>query len=431
MPRKPKTPTLALPLNRDAATPRAATASAAVLEFTNMGEGKPWRIEKWEALAAEFPGLTRERVAEWDLCMSRSQRRHTIMRRLFGVGPVIIPLSSDPDDFRAMSAGDLCEFLCIQRPALEAELEEARRQWKIYTTQDAALGQVNGAPKAGDPDAELIEDGAMAASAPEPKGTRPAAATPEIAHGDDETLRMAGFSPEAMFRQDTSGKARFVDRVREWGPILRDRMTATTARSALLNELRVWRLEQCLMEEDPAARDKESRKRYRELADELDSVNRAYQGQLQIIEQQAPWFNVTGQTLSFKNAISELVQGLQEYHASGNSQKIDGIFTATEIQVLLRTSVQNPEPTYRLGWVTHVNASREWLYRQEARRQFKAADLAKLDAGFKAAVRAYVEDSGTHMPDLEREGQDGEYDDIYLPPTGAGTEERNHAQDRK
>ena len=428
MPRKPKTPTLALPLSVEGA-PRPAPSASAVVEFVNLSENKPWRIEKWEALTAEFHGLTRDRLPEWELCMSRSSRRHTIVRRLFGMGPVIIPLSADPDDFRAMSPDDLCEFLRIDRQALSAEMEEARRQWKGMAAKDQDGYSPKSRPDGKDPDEDLIEDGAKTASVAESKP--PSAQAPEISHGDDETLRLAGFAPERMFHHDTAWKPRFVDRVREWGPILRDRMTATTARSALLNELRVWRLEQCLMEEDPAARDKESRKRYRELADELDTVNRAYQGQLQLIEQQAPWFNVTGQTLSFKNAISELVQGLQEYHANGNTEKLDGIFTATEIQVLLRTSSQSPEPTYRMGWVTHVNSSREWLYRQEARRQFKASDLAKLDAGFKAAVRAYVEDSGEHVPDLEREGADGEYEDIFQPQAGVGTEEKPNAKDSK
>lgn len=384
------------PARRPGANPAlpGLAASTGVTEFRRTEDGALWRVERMAELAAEFAGLTPERLPEWETLMARTARGHLIVRRLYGVGPVIVPLDADPDSLRTLTREEVAALLGIDRKSLEAELEELRRRWAKY----------------GDP---------QAAPAPPPSAEPPPpprATPPALEMDDTQVLETYGFPGDRMFARDAQDRHRFCERVREWEALFKDRMTATLARSALLNELRIWRVERALASEDPASESKEARARYRQLAEELDSLNQTYQAQLERIEAQAPWFNATGQTLSFKNAVSEMIAGLQEYYADGNRAKLDGIYTAAEIQVLTRTSRQMPEPQYRLGWVTWVNASRQFLWEREGAPQFKQSDLARLDAGFREGVRRFQEESGAHIPDLETEGPGGEYEDLYQAP---------------
>lgn len=381
------------------AVERKAPASV-VMEFRRLDSREQIRIERWEALRAEFADLEKEALPDWDAVMRRHPRTFLIVRRLFGVVPVLLPLSGDPEDYRTRSRAEVMEELGITEAQLRAELDEARRQWKNTL-----------------PGAELC-------TGPNPSSTLAPASAPEIQLSDDEVLVAHGFPADRMFRSEPDQKQRFVARVREWSALLKHKLVQTTARTALLLEMRIARIELALATEDPTATGDEERKRYRDLASELAKLADQHSEAIGRIDEMAPWFNVTGQTLSFKNAVSELVAGIQEYQSSGSTAKVDGIFTAAEIQVLLRTSVQRSEPQYRLGWVTAVNASREFLFDPNGRSKFKHSHLAKLDAGFKEGVRRLVETSGESVPDLERDGPEGEYPDIFVPQ-GEGLPEPN------
>jgi hypothetical protein len=103
------------------------------------------------------------------------------------------------------------------------------------------------------------------------------------------------------------------------------------------------------------------------------------------------------------------------------------VFTAPEIQKLMQTSKQLPEPRYRIGFVWYVNESHRWLHDPGARSLFANKHLAVFEAGFKRGVKEFIEQTGEHVPDLEKEGPAGEYEDLYVPAapdhgTGEGTE---------
>jgi len=136
---------------------------------------------------------------------------------------------------------------------------------------------------------------------------------------------------------------------------------------------------------------------------------------MEMLNEIAPWFNVSGRQISASGAIGELIKGIQNYKARSDTALLDGIFTALEIKVLLRTSIQDQEPQYRAGWVTYLNASKSWLWDPNARSQFKHQDLARLDNAWKEAVRLHNEKLGIELTDLEAEGQKGEYETLVEP----------------
>lgn len=406
-PKKPARPADTLPLAgvfAPAAAPAGTPHSPAprVVEFRRMEDGKAWRIERMETAAAEFAGLNPGNLDQWQHAQERNERGWYILRRLYGVQPVIVPIDADPDDYGTLDSEGLCAALGIERRQLQAELEECRRRWDRRRHGDAAPAT-----------AEHAETAVAASPTPEQKA--PSAPAPTLVLDDTALLEKHGFPSDNLFAKDQRDRSRFAARVREWEPLFADRMTATVARSALMTELRIWRVERAVASEDPAATSKDDRQRYRQLADELDSLNNQYREMLARIDDQAPWFNVTGQNLTLRGAISDLVEGLAEYYRDGSTQLIDGVFTATEIQVLLRVSRQSLEPQYRAGFVTYLNAMRANIFGPAGRDRFRQNDLAKLDAGFKGAVKAYAEQSGEHIPDLESEGPASEYDDLHAP----------------
>ena len=70
-----------------------------MIEYRAAGE--LWKCEKFPALAAEFEnGLTPETMAPFHECLAPSVRAFKIIRRLYGIQPVMPPKDIDPEDFR-------------------------------------------------------------------------------------------------------------------------------------------------------------------------------------------------------------------------------------------------------------------------------------------------------------------------------------------
>jgi hypothetical protein len=116
---------------------------------------------------------------------------------------------------------------------------------------------------------------------------------------------------------------------------------------------------------------------------------------------------------AFNAVLSDITRAVQEYCARNDTRLIDGIFTATEILVECRCSVQAPEPRYRAGLIVYLNAAKAGLWDRHWQPPFEFPALKRLDAAWKAAALAAGEESKT--PDLEQDGPAGEYDDLKLP----------------
>jgi hypothetical protein len=382
-----------------------------VIEYQPVSSqaGLKWRVDRWELFRGEFPGIEAETLPLFHQMVSQASRAWLICRRLFGIMPVVLPLNGNPDDFRTWSRSELCENLGIEEGELRAELEAVRS------------GIANSQSPMADSRSRIANGTGSAGASPYPAGV----ATLET---DDEVLKRAGFT-RALFdcrvrrpgeggvtqtekRSVEEGLAEqkwFCQRLREWDRLLRNSVAQRVALQALQNELRLKRAEADLTFLTMGT------KEFRELRNDIEALEVAYQNQLQKLDELCPWFNTTSKQLSMTGAVSELVQAVMEYRARGDTRLVDGVFNAYEIQVLLRTSLQFKDPKYRLGWVTYINMSRQFLWDPEAKLAFKGADLAKLDAGFREGVRRFQEETGEFVPDLEKDGEQGEYEDLYVP----------------
>ncbi len=393
------------------AAPQPAPVIEAV-EYTPVGESGLWRVERFELLAAEFSTAQHQfdpsLLPALHTFAARYVRGWMICRRLFGIAPVVLPLNGDPDDYRVLGRAELCATLGVEPGQLNAELEALRSAlWK--------------------PSGRLESDGTVSPSkaihgSTEPRPTGKGDVAPPLIEEEGALLRRHGFS-EVMFTvagrattENAAERAAFVDRLRVFEKVLTGPATARLARLVLLGELRLRRNEQRQFALEALRFDDEREERAR--ANELKELVRAapqladdYERQLKQLDELAPWWNVTGKTVSFAGCVADMIKGIQEYQRDESTRLIDGIMTAAEVQVELRMSEQAPDPRYRLGLVTYLNLARDGIWDPNWKSEFSVMQLALLDAGFKEAVRRLAEERGMHMPDLEADGPAGEYDE--------------------
>lgn len=415
MPRKKQT-SIQPELTPAAVPPRSPAPSAGVVqpdltpthvEFRRAISGEVWRVDRWDLLAAECPGLTPAQLPEFQVFLEvpAHARSWMIVRRLFGFTPLRVPGDGNPDDYRVWSRAELREALGLEEKALRAELDAVRTGWMALATAPPAL----------------------------PVETSPAAAAArpgELLSTDDEVLRAYGFNASIFDKQGRSREenlaeqAWFAQRVREWEKLFKSPLAQRAATQCLYSELRLrraeaesWELERQAPPVDPDQRKVHDRNRDAS-SKRVSELEETYRNQLSALQEIAPWFNVTGRQIGITGALGEIIKGAQEWEARKDKTLLDGIFTALEIQVLMRTHTLMPLPQYRVGWVMYLNESKRWLWDRNGRSQLRPKEIEVIERSWREAARQAGEALGVHVPDLLQEGAAGEFDDLYVTEIG-------------
>lgn len=231
-------------------------------------------------------------------------------------------------------------------------------------------------------------------------------------------LHAASFTP-AIFDcelagHDVAAEAEwFCGRIDEIRKAFEEPRAKGVAQMALLNELKLRRINARLLTLDP------SKKAYGDLHDIATKLESTYGEQWAQLEELCPQA-ITSRKETIR-IFSDLVRLWEGVSKDPNRLPRDGIFTDDEIQVLLRTSVQQPECQYRLGWVLACNEARLGLTDPKWKRRMNKTQCKLLDSSFAYAVRRLEEKYGVGRPDLESDGPDGEYPDIYTEADGEMT----------
>jgi len=350
-----------------------AVPPAALIEY--QVDGNAWRCSKFDLLVAELeePTLTRASLPLLQLALAGRERPWLILRRLFGLMPVAAPKTYPLEDLRSWTRGDLRDALGLTAAQLQAELDAIRGLWKQI------------APKP------------VQASAPAPV-MRPLFA-------DDEILRRYEF--RVIFR-DIDERVSFVKRVTAFEKLLNEASTAGVTRNALMTEFQIRRLDEELS--NPNEIGKSTWHANMKLRGEQE---KSYSEQMVKLDKLAPWSNALTSKYNFKGVVSDITAAYQAYYANQDNLPRDGIFTATEIEVECRQSVQSPEPRYRAGLVVYLAHCKASLYDPNFKPQFTPRQLGKLDAAWKAAFVAAGADAGEPLPDLEKEGPTAEYPTLH------------------
>ncbi|HEV2330562.1 MAG TPA: hypothetical protein VGY56_17415 [Verrucomicrobiae bacterium] len=357
------------------------------LEYTPL-PGEQWRVERFDLLAAEFllDAPWDEQMALFHGLACVHTRRWLIVRRLFGIAPLI---STTDEDLSTVGREQLCERLSITAKELQAELDALRAQWSVVAVRKDQQKSANQY-------SEKTEE--------QPRE--------EFKFGH-EILEKHGF-PEMMFTEFDSKRTPeqnrlerdwFAKRASEWDRMLSEPMAESIAREALLNELYLRRLQMEMTVLSPSS------KRWQELLAAKNDIEVRREAQLEKLQGMFPESSLAGK-ISFRAVISELNQAHREYYAGGDRGLMDRMFTHAEIEVLLRQSVQQQQPQYRFGLTVAVVQAMNNLYDPNYRSRIKLSVFKKLDAGFRHAVNQAREELNEPLVNLEEGVEPGEGDDF-------------------
>ena len=345
-------------------------------------DGRHWRCGRFDVLCAELgePAITADTLPLLHNAVIGQERKWMILRRLFGIQPVLLPPEYPLDDMKSWQRDELCEALGMTRAHLKQELDGIRGVWisqsRVHSPESTVQGPQSGVQSPGSaPGGELALE------------------------ADRELLQKYGLP---VTFEDSSEREFFVARAADFQKVFEEKTTSGLARSILMTELQLGRIDRHLADRDKNLTGGKSWCANMKQRKDLDDT---YQKQLEQLRKLAPWFSAVAGKYAFAGVLSDISKAMQIYYARGDTTLADGIFTMTEIEVELRRSVQSPEPRYRSGLVVYWNMAKAFLFDPKFKNTIPARTFKKLDAGFNAAVIAEDEAQGNALPDLENEGE--------------------------
>ena len=335
--------------------------------------GQPWRCSRFDSLVTEMgePPLSAAGLVILHTVVSGLDRSWKILRRLFGIMPVLAPADYPMDDMRSWQRDELCADMNITRAQLGQELDGIRGLWKGV------------APR---PNAETLK--------PETLKFRE-----ELPLEADKEL-MVKHGLVVAFGENE--RELFLQRVKDFDKVLEEKTTAGLARNILMTELQILRIDRLLADN---VKCRVGGTEWRANMNQRRDLDSTYRDQLEQLRKLAPWFSSVGGKHNFAGVLSDITSAMQAYYASGDTTLADGIFTTTEIEVELRRSVQAPEPRYRAGLVVYLNMAKAFLFDPNWRNAIPAGQFKKLDTAWRDSVVRQDQEEGVPLPDLENEGE--------------------------
>lgn len=387
-------------------------------------DGVLWRCERLDLLRAEVPGLTVEQLPAFCAAVSRAERPWLVVRRLFGLRPLTPAATDQPEDLRVWGRAELEVTLGVTRKQLQAELDAARGAWQAAQTVATELAAATGA---------------VAAKA---QAAKAAAFSGELElEADEDRLRRIleqyDFPHEWFEVEERSAEANrrerrwFCQRVQDFAKLLALPQVAESGRRLLLMELRLRRRDELLFAGGENLIGSKARK---DFLSALAADDEEYRKTLEQVQAVAGWFFSINNALNAKGSVGELLRGLQEWYGQGKTDwlaayatmtdaviapgLVDGWFTAEELQTLNRPHVEVAEPQYRLSLALYAQMVKASVWDPKWESKFPPRLWACLDAGFREGFMAAWKKEGLELPNLLREGPDGEH--LPLPAEGKG-----------
>ena len=210
----------------------------------------------------------------------------------------------------------------------------------------------------------------------------------------------------------------FCEQIRDVRKVFEEPMAREMGHLALQNLLQLRRINDRLVVMDPA--DKE----FIKLQATKTELEKAYEQQWEKVCELCPVAAASVGRKAAINNLSDIVKCYQTWKSDPNNRARDGIFTDDEVQILFRSSVQDPDVNYRMGWLLACLDAKRGINDPKWKRRMSVNQCKILDASFAHAARKMSEHWKVHRPDLEADGPAGEYAPLHLKDDGEVTEER-------
>ncbi|HEY1171028.1 MAG TPA: hypothetical protein VGH19_06615 [Verrucomicrobiae bacterium] len=380
---KVKKPVAAVPLPVVAAS--APVGDKRLAEYFPPGVREPWRVERFDLLAAEFE-LEEGEVPSWHEVIHTFARTWLIVRRLYGVQPVLLPMNASAGDYKLSTMAELREELGISQDQLRQEILAGVQLWKKFKVQATAPVVVEAKP----PD--------------QPVNTLLA---------EEQMLERHGF-PDRMFtvkdrkpEENRTEKIWFAGKVSPWRPMLEHPVAGEIAREALQCLLLQKRVEEKMYEAEPLTLE------YDKAKNEKTRLLEQYNKLVESLNNLMPFAKMVAHSQDQRSILNLIIQGCQQYYADGENTILDGMNTGMEIECLLRMSQQMPDPRYRADIVVMVNSARAGLFNPKWTSTISHRSLKRVQEAWRETYKMLAK--GDEIPDLlSDDPKAGEYHDLAM-----------------
>ena len=244
----------------------------------------------------------------------------------------------------------------------------------------------------------------------------------DLTEEEQRLLEAYGFSMDLFkaHRSESAARAEmrwFYERLMDLKPMMDDAAVKEIVRQCLRNELQLRRIDDEMMQ-TPMVQFKDGRRsdginpQFEDLQALKSKVEKTYAEQWEQVTKLSPSLSAKSNRRAAQGVMSEYIEGTLKHHQDPNNQILDGVFTAFEIQVLMRKSEQQGMQ-YRPGWVAAVNESKNHLTDPKFKRRLPDKHCRVLDESFRIAEQRLGDT--LKKPDLVSTGEDGEYEALYEP----------------
>jgi hypothetical protein len=377
-PARPAAPAVAAP------APRAPPPVARPTLVEYKHEGEDWRCTRFDLLAAEFEVRQEDLSLLQGLAMLRD-RAWLIVRRLFGMQPLLGKMGDDPLDAQVWTRDQVAKQLGATEAAVGAELDVMRGAWRKHKPREAEVSSGSPGPS----------DATGRSALPKGQGL--------FGFDEDPVLKAAGMG-HVRFRSPEE-REWMVGRVKTYEKVLGVPHAKELALQALSAETQIRRVDALLM----GGQYDELSPEYDKLQKRAEALSKQLASLRDQLNQLVPWAAEIFGALTLRNVISDIDAAYRAFYADKDNTLIDGLHTLAELELMTRRSEQLPEPQYRPSMAMLAAQCREGLYDPNFRPDIPAAMAAKYDRGFKLGMIAMCEELGEPLVDLEKDGPEGEY----------------------
>ena len=388
------------------------------IEYIAPG-GERWRVERgvdlleWLGIfegeaAALLPVLHREvevqEKAWWVVC------------RVYAVTPLMGV--EDPEEMRPWSEEEVAKAEKKDAAWVRANLNAVKEHWeRVRRVKLAADAKAAVKPVAASREETEAWDGVSGVSGDYSEHGLGGVGSSEGMRArkreeEDGKLRSYGF----FGVEDELERAYILDRLETFAPYLESGQTRAQARSAIQMEIQIFfSLEPSMTVQRRKVREAEkagqATKSEQEALGKLEKRRQEAQGTLKELMESLGMTEEANPTLAkrlkFKETVAQLIQAVQDYYSEGDRQLVDGMFTAAEVELLLKPMEMRP-PQYRADIVLSGWEAIEELWNKE----YVPTPIARkvqrrLAKAFRAAVEASKEE-GEEVGDPLFDGEGGE-----------------------
>lgn len=290
-------------------------------------DGKEWRVERGMDLLRDFeiiPAHVSRYIGLWHAAMAGQDRIWMIVRRLYGVAPMLG--ISDPDEVRVWPAKELADSLGLTEGQIEATIGETKLFWARYRSANRQDRKAVGM---------------------DPKR---AMTTEEV----DAILDRYEFSTIAGEVERRYVAKRCID----LEAYLEHDTGRPMAKSAIQQELLIFyvldvRIAQhqatvaAKIKENPKSTNEDNEnKRLMDLMEARAKANKSYQETMTVLGATQVQTGSVTKRASFQLCLGAMIEAVQKYMANADNSLVDGFATEGEIILAMREKELRP-PQYR------------------------------------------------------------------------------------